>query len=52
MIAQLAELPWIYLIVALIVIAGLFIVLKSLSMPSSFFKNQRKREELRKKLKP
>ena len=35
--------------IALVVIVGLFVVIRSLSMPKSFSRNEIKREELRRK---
>jgi|GEM_PF-2572651 hypothetical protein len=47
---MITEISGITLGVILLVIVGLFFVMRSFSMPSSFFKNQKKREELQKKL--
>lgn len=44
------QISWIALIAALATLMGLFIILKSFKMPSSFDKNREKREELRRKL--
>lgn len=47
---MITEISGITLGVILLVIVALFILVRSFSMPSSFFKNREKREELRKKL--
>lgn len=46
---MISEIPWIVFIAALAVLLALFLILKSLKMPSSFTENEQKREELRKK---
>jgi hypothetical protein len=43
------EIPWELVIGALIVIFGLFFVIKSFKMPASFSINQQKREHLKKR---
>jgi putative Mn2+ efflux pump MntP len=47
---MITELSGITLGVVLLVIVGLFFVVRGFSMPSSYFKNQKKREELKKKI--
>ncbi|MGB7569539.1 MAG: hypothetical protein WBM07_16875 [Chitinivibrionales bacterium] len=47
---MITEISGITLGVILLVIVGLFFVMRGFSMPANFFKNQKKREELRKKL--
>jgi putative Mn2+ efflux pump MntP len=47
---MITEISGITLGVILLVIVGLFFVARSFSMPSNFFKNQKKREELKKKM--
>jgi len=47
---MITEISGITLGVILLVIAGLFFVARGFSMPANFFKNQKKREELRKKM--
>jgi putative Mn2+ efflux pump MntP len=44
------EISGITLGVILLVIVGLFFVVRGFSMPSSYFKNQKKREEIQKKM--
>ena len=44
------QISWIALIAALAALIGLFIILKSFKMPSSFEKNREKREQIRRKL--
>jgi putative Mn2+ efflux pump MntP len=44
------EISGITLGVILLVIVGLFFVVRGFSMPSSYFKNQKKREEVKKKM--
>ena len=47
---MITEISGITLGVILLVIAGLFFVVRGFSMPANFFRNQKKREELRTKL--
>ena len=47
---MITEISGITLGVILLVIVGLFFVVRGFSMPSSFFKNQKKREEMQKKM--
>jgi hypothetical protein len=47
---MITEISGITLGVIALVIVGLFFVVRSFSMPSNFFKNQKKREELKKKM--
>jgi putative Mn2+ efflux pump MntP len=47
---MITEISGITLGVILLVIVGLFFVVRGFSMPSSYFKNQKKREEVKKKM--
>jgi Na+/melibiose symporter-like transporter len=47
---MITEISGITLGVIALVIVGLFFVVRGFSMPSIFFKNQKKREEIKKKL--
>jgi hypothetical protein len=47
---MITEISGITLGVILLVIVGLFFVVRGFSMPSSYFKNQKKREEMQKKM--
>ena len=47
---MITEISGINLGVILLVIVGLFFVVRGFSMPSSYFKNQKKREEVKKKM--
>ena len=47
---MITEISGITLGVILLVIVGLFFVVRGFSMPSSYFKNQKKREEIQKKM--
>jgi hypothetical protein len=46
---MITEISWITLGVIVLAVVGLFFVIKSFSMPPSYFKNQQKREALKKK---
>jgi hypothetical protein len=42
---------WTALVIALVVVLGIFIVIRSIRMPKDFYKNQEKRNDLKKLLK-
>jgi hypothetical protein len=46
---MIADMSWIVIAVIVLAVIGLFVVIKSFSMPPTYLKNQKKREALKKK---